>query len=561
MWEKHGGKQPKGKILIKDRISDSMFQQVLLRPDEYSMIATTNLNGDYMSDALAAQVGGLGLAPGSNEGDGIAVFEATHGTAPKYAGQDKVNPSSVILSGVMMFRWLGWKEAAENVERALSRTISQKRVTYDLERQMQGATLLKASEFGQAIVDNLRASPARRAPLPRAPSPRRSGEGEDPRVSSQGNPAPLRRPDAAGPRHRRRARGGRHLRRARRALRGQGADPCRRARQGRRREARRLARGSAVARQRDPGHEAAHAADRARGPGGAQGPDRGGARHRPRALRRDHARPPAGEADRDGVGGRRHGHRRGGGARSQGDPAPGVRSAPRPAAVPGARGGRRPRPRGQDRAPGGLAARGAGQGLPRDRRHAGRDQPADDHQVRRRDRARRQDELRRQRALPARRHRRHARPRRGEPARGRGRQAQPQLHQARRLDRLHGERRRAGDGDHGHHQALRRRAGQLPRRRRRRQSGSGGERVPHPGLGSLGRGGPHQHLRRHRPHRPHRARRGGGAARARGRASCRWWCGSKAPTSKRAAACCASPSSSSSSPSRWPTPPRRRWRP
>jgi isocitrate dehydrogenase len=155
MWEKHGGKQPKGKVLIKDRISDSMFQQVLLRPDEYSIIATTNLNGDYMSDALAAQVGGLGLAPGSNEGDGIAVFEATHGTAPKYAGQDKVNPSSVILSGVMMFRWLGWREAAENVEQALSRTISQKRVTYDLERQMKGATLLKASEFGQAIVDNL----------------------------------------------------------------------------------------------------------------------------------------------------------------------------------------------------------------------------------------------------------------------------------------------------------------------------------------------------------------------------------------------------------------------
>jgi isocitrate dehydrogenase len=155
MWEKHGGKQPKGKVLIKDRISDSMFQQVLLRPDEYSIIATTNLNGDYMSDALAAQVGGLGLAPGSNEGDGIAVFEATHGTAPKYAGQDKVNPSSVILSGVMMFRWLGWKEAAENVEQALSSTISQKRVTYDLERQMKGATLLKASEFGQAIVENL----------------------------------------------------------------------------------------------------------------------------------------------------------------------------------------------------------------------------------------------------------------------------------------------------------------------------------------------------------------------------------------------------------------------
>ena len=155
MWEKHGGKQPKGKVLIKDRIADSMFQQVLLRPDEYSIIATTNLNGDYMSDALAAQVGGLGLAPGANEGDGIAVFEATHGTAPKYAGQDKVNPSSVILSGVMMFRWLGWKEAADNIETALSRTIAQKRVTYDLERLMQGATLLKASEFGQAIVDNI----------------------------------------------------------------------------------------------------------------------------------------------------------------------------------------------------------------------------------------------------------------------------------------------------------------------------------------------------------------------------------------------------------------------
>ena len=155
VWEKHGGKTPKGKVLVKDRISDSMFQQVLLRPDEYSVIATTNLNGDYMSDALAAQVGGLGLAPGSNEGDGIACFEATHGTAPKYAGQDKVNPSSVILSGVMMFRWLGWNEAADNIESALSKTISQKRVTYDLERQMQGATLLKASEFGHAIVDNL----------------------------------------------------------------------------------------------------------------------------------------------------------------------------------------------------------------------------------------------------------------------------------------------------------------------------------------------------------------------------------------------------------------------
>jgi isocitrate dehydrogenase len=141
--------------VIKDRIADAMFQQVLLRPDEYDVIATTNLNGDYMSDALAAQVGGLGMAPGSNEGDGMAVFEATHGTAPKYAGQDKVNPGSLILSGVMMLRWMGWPEAADRIERALSETISQKRVTYDLDRQMDGATLLKTSEFAEAIVENL----------------------------------------------------------------------------------------------------------------------------------------------------------------------------------------------------------------------------------------------------------------------------------------------------------------------------------------------------------------------------------------------------------------------
>ncbi len=155
LWSEHDGKLPEGKILIKDRISDAMFQQVLLRPSEYEVIATTNLNGDYLSDALAAQVGGLGLAPGSNEGDGVALFEATHGTAPKYAGQDKVNPSSVILSGVMMLRWLGWTESADSIENAISRTISQKRVTYDLERQMEGATLLKCSEFGDAIVENL----------------------------------------------------------------------------------------------------------------------------------------------------------------------------------------------------------------------------------------------------------------------------------------------------------------------------------------------------------------------------------------------------------------------
>jgi isocitrate dehydrogenase len=153
--ERHGGTPPAGRIVLKDRIADSMFQQVLLRPGEYDVIATTNLNGDYLSDALAAQVGGLGMAPGSNEGDGMAVFEATHGTAPKYAGQDKVNPGSLILSGVMMLRWLGWPEAADAIERALALTILQKRVTYDLERQMVGAKLLKTSEFAAAIVENL----------------------------------------------------------------------------------------------------------------------------------------------------------------------------------------------------------------------------------------------------------------------------------------------------------------------------------------------------------------------------------------------------------------------
>jgi isocitrate dehydrogenase len=155
LWDKHDGKAPDGKIVVKDRIADSMFQQVLLRPDEYDVIATTNLNGDYLSDALAAQVGGLGMAPGSNEGDGYAVFEATHGTAPKYAGQDKVNPGSLILSGCMMLRWLGWNEAADGIESALGKTIEQKRVTYDLERLMEGATLLKASEFAEAIVSNI----------------------------------------------------------------------------------------------------------------------------------------------------------------------------------------------------------------------------------------------------------------------------------------------------------------------------------------------------------------------------------------------------------------------
>ena len=155
LWDDFGGKQPEGKIVIKDRIADSMFQQVLTRPSEYDVMAMPNLNGDYMSDACAAQVGGLGVAPGGNIGDYLACFEATHGTAPKYTGQDKVNPGSVILSGVMMFQYLGWHEAAELVFRAMEETVQQKTVTYDLERQMEGATLLKCSEYGEAIVSNM----------------------------------------------------------------------------------------------------------------------------------------------------------------------------------------------------------------------------------------------------------------------------------------------------------------------------------------------------------------------------------------------------------------------
>ncbi len=146
-----------GKVILKDRIADSMFQQVLLRPDEYDVIATPNLNGDYLSDACAAQVGGLGMAPGGNIGDEHAVFEATHGTAPKYAGQDVVNPSSLILSGSLMFRFMGWKEASDLIEAGVAETIRQKRVTYDLHRLMEGATKLKTSEFGAAIVENVSA--------------------------------------------------------------------------------------------------------------------------------------------------------------------------------------------------------------------------------------------------------------------------------------------------------------------------------------------------------------------------------------------------------------------
>ena len=155
LWDKHEGKLPEGKILINDRIADSMFQQALLRPDEYDILATPNLNGDYLSDACAAQIGGLGMAPGGNIGDRAALFEATHGTAPKYAGQDKVNPGSLILSGVMMLEHLGWQEAAERAFSGLAKTISQKRVTYDLERQMIGATVVKTSEFASAIVENM----------------------------------------------------------------------------------------------------------------------------------------------------------------------------------------------------------------------------------------------------------------------------------------------------------------------------------------------------------------------------------------------------------------------
>ncbi len=155
--ETDGGKAKAdtGTVMIKDRIADSMFQQLLLRPDEYSVIASPNLNGDYLSDAAAAQVGGLGLAPGGNVGDGYAVFEATHGTAPKYAGQDKINPSSVILSGAMMFEELGWDDVARAIVRGLEGAIGARRVTYDLARQMPGATEVSTSAFAAAIIEHL----------------------------------------------------------------------------------------------------------------------------------------------------------------------------------------------------------------------------------------------------------------------------------------------------------------------------------------------------------------------------------------------------------------------
>jgi len=142
-------------VVIKDRIADSMFQQVLLRPEDYHVLATPNLNGDYLSDALAAQVGGLGMSPGANIGDTCAVFEATHGSAPKYANRDKVNPGSLILSGVMMFEHLGWMDAAELVRGGLEGTIADKLVTYDLARQMVGAREIRCSEFARAIVEHM----------------------------------------------------------------------------------------------------------------------------------------------------------------------------------------------------------------------------------------------------------------------------------------------------------------------------------------------------------------------------------------------------------------------
>jgi len=155
IYRTHGNGQWKKKLMINDRIADSIFQQVIIRPQEYSVLATPNLNGDYISDACAAQVGGLGIAPGGNIGDGYAVFEATHGTAPKYADLDVINPGSVILSGVMMFELIGWREAARLIEDALEVTIKQKKVTYDFERQMEGATKVKTSEFASHMIGNM----------------------------------------------------------------------------------------------------------------------------------------------------------------------------------------------------------------------------------------------------------------------------------------------------------------------------------------------------------------------------------------------------------------------
>ncbi len=155
LWDQYKGNLPDGRVVIKDRIADAMFQQILLRPAEYDVLATPNLNGDYLSDALAAMVGGLGLAPGANIGSTCALFEATHGTAPKYAGKDKVNPGSLILSGAMMLDHIGWAEAAERIRKSLKKTVAQKTVTYDLARQMDGSREIRCSEFAEALAENL----------------------------------------------------------------------------------------------------------------------------------------------------------------------------------------------------------------------------------------------------------------------------------------------------------------------------------------------------------------------------------------------------------------------
>ena len=157
IYATHGQGKWKQKLMINDRIADSIFQQVVTRADEYEVLATPNLNGDYISDACAAQIGGLGMAPGANIGDGFGIFEATHGTAPKYADKDVINPSSVMLSGVMMFDFMSWPEAGRLIESGIERTIAQKRVTYDLERLMEGATKLRTSEFASAIIENMQA--------------------------------------------------------------------------------------------------------------------------------------------------------------------------------------------------------------------------------------------------------------------------------------------------------------------------------------------------------------------------------------------------------------------
>ncbi|MDH3694021.1 MAG: isocitrate dehydrogenase (NADP(+)) [Gammaproteobacteria bacterium] len=158
LWEKHEGKQPEGKIVIKDRIADITFQLMQLRPAEFDVLATTNLNGDYLSDAVAAEVGGIGIAPGANIADSVAVFEATHGTAPKYANQNKVNPSSLLLSGVMMLEYMGWTEAADLINNVYPKVIADKTVTYDFARLMDGATTVSTSDFADKLIDKIQAS-------------------------------------------------------------------------------------------------------------------------------------------------------------------------------------------------------------------------------------------------------------------------------------------------------------------------------------------------------------------------------------------------------------------